>query len=127
MDLLIKCSALALFSSACGLVIKQKNPELGFGLAAVTAAVIFISALKLGETTDEIVKTVTILSENTAIIRPIMKCVGISIITKVSSDLCRQTGNTSAAYALDFSGTVCALAVSTPIIVQMMKLIGELV
>lgn len=127
MDILVKCSALAVFGGVCSLLIRRSNPELAFALNAAVIAVILIASLRLSSALSDIIGEVKNLGVNSAMLRPILKCIGISIITRVSADLCRQSSSAASAYSIELTGAVCALAVSAPIISNVLKLIGELV
>ena len=55
-----------------------------------------------------------------------LKTVGIAIVTKIGSDLCRDAGESALAAALEFAGTVCALLTALPLLRAVLELIGEL-
>ena len=52
--------------------------------------------------------------------------IAISFITKLGSDVCRDASISSAASALELTGILCAALVSMPMLVNMLKMIGEM-
>ena len=60
-------------------------------------------------------------------IRPVLKCLAIAIITKITSELCRDASQNTASAAIELLGTVCALSVAMPLIVSMLKTVGGLI
>ena len=57
----------------------------------------------------------------------ILKCLAVSIIAKLSSDLCKDAGQAALASAVEFAGCVCAATVVLPLIINMINLVGTMV
>ncbi len=128
MEIIIKCAGAALLCCVVCLMIKKANPELSLALSAVTAAMILLAGLKLADGIGEIAATVrTLLGTGKSQIVPMMKCVGIAAITKLSAELCKDASQSAAAASIEIAGTICAAAVSAPLIISMLKLIGDMV
>ena len=126
--MIIKCSALAVTASVIGLILKKTNAEFSFALSAAVIAVILLAVLKLSGITSELLREIRKLTADTDVqLMVMLKCVGIAGITKMSAELCRDASQNAAAAAVEFAGTVCAAAVSFPMITGMLKLIGEMV
>ena len=62
-----------------------------------------------------------------AVISPVMKCVGIGVVTRLTTDLCRDAGQSAAASAVELCGTACAMVTALPLIRSLMQLVTELV
>ena len=128
MELIIKAAAAAMSAAAIGLLIKRSNPELSLLLSACTATLIMIAAAGfLGGLKElaEAVKTITGVSDT--LTSPVLKCVAIAVITKITSELCRDSSHGAIAAAVEFAGTVCAVSVAMPLIMSMLKMIGGMV
>lgn len=57
----------------------------------------------------------------------LIKVLGITLITQVLSDMCRDSGDTAAATKLEFAGKVIITAVSLPVIKGFTSFIAQLV
>lgn len=128
MELILKCCAAAILCAAACLLIKKANPELSFALGAAGSAIILIAALKLSDGIGELMQSAkALIGPVSAEIAPMLKCVGIAAVTKFTSELCRDASQSAAAGSIEAAGTICAAAVSAPLIISMLKLIGDMV
>ncbi len=125
MDIIIKCASAALLSCIICLLIKRTNPEMSVVLSAAAIVIILTAAMSFASSITELAAAVKKISGSADVmITPVLKCVGIGAVTKISTELCRDASQSSAAAALDLAGTLCAIGVSMPLIISMLKLIG---
>lgn len=125
MELLIKCTALALFSAISALLIRRINPELSLAISAAAAVVILLSAaMLLRELTDSMKELEHVFGSQIVQARPILKCLGIALISKFGSDLCKDASQSALAAAVETAGSLCAAAVAMPMILTLMTTIG---
>ena len=61
-----------------------------------------------------------------AILTPVIKTVGIGIITKVAAELCRDAKESGVASFLETAGAALALVVCIPLVEAVLSMIGEL-
>lgn len=128
MELIFKAAGIALTAAVAGLIIRRFNPELSLALAGCAVAIIAMGALSLAGELKELIKTVkTIAGTSNVLLAPILKCVGVAIVTKLTSELCRDSSQAALASAVELAGTLCALGISMPLIMGALKLIGDLV
>lgn len=125
MDMMLKCAAVALMATVICLLIKRTNPEMSMLLSTGAIVVILTAAMGFARSITELAALVKTMSDDSDVmIVPVLKCVGIGAVTKISAELCRDASQSSAAAAVDMAGTLCAIGVSMPLIVSMLKLIG---
>jgi len=125
MELLIKCAALAIFSAVSVLLIRRVNPELALLVSAAAAVVILLAGMTLlRELTDSMKAVERIFGSQIVQTRPILKCLAISAISKLSADLCRDASQSALAAAVETAGSLCAAAVALPMILTLMTTIG---
>lgn len=128
MEVMIRCSAAALLASSMCLLIKRTNPELSLALSAAVTAAVMMAALKLTGGLKELTEAVKTLSGAAdGELAPMLKCVGIAAVTKITAELCKEASQPAAASSLEIAGTICAAAVAAPMIISMLKLIGDMV
>ena len=127
MELAVKCAALAIFSALVSLMIRRMNPELSFALAAVTVVTLLLSSASLFEKMiSSFREAEKIFADTTMQMRPMLKCLGIAAASRLGSDLCRDASQAALASAVELAGTLCAVAVSMPMIFTMLTTIGGL-
>ena len=128
MELLIKSGAIALVASVVGILIKRSNPEISILLSSCTAAVIIAAALGFANGIKDLAEAVRIIGGNSeTFILPVLKCLAIAIITKLSTELCRDNSQAALASTVEFAGTLCAVNVAMPLVMSMLKMIGAMV
>lgn len=116
MELLAKAAAAALISAVIGLVLKKNVPELGFVLTLTAAALTLLLAARLGQGLRGMVALATDTTGlSAAVVAPVMKCVGIGILTRLTADLCADAGQSAAGSAVEICGAVCALVAALPL------------
>lgn len=124
MELLIKCTALALFSAVSALMIRRMNPELSLLIGIAATVVIMLSVtMLLRELTDSMRELEHVFGSQIVQARPILKCLGIAFITRFGADLCRDASQSALAAAVETAGSLCA-AVAMPMILTLMTTIG---
>jgi stage III sporulation protein AD len=108
--------AAALLGSAAGLVIKRKNPEMSLILSiAVSALALFLSMDVLSAVLDFLKSVAELSGIPNAMLGIVLKTVGISIITKITADICRESGQGSAATGVEFLGAVLSIYIALPL------------
>lgn len=128
MDIVIKAAAIAVVSALCILLIKKSNQELGLAAALAAAAVICFAAVRLFESILELVRyTILQTGLSSALFLPIIKCVGIAVVVKIASGLCKDAGQSGIASALEMLGSAAALFTALPLIYSLLETIGGLI
>lgn len=124
MELIIKIAAVALISALCTLLIKSNNSEQAFMLGIAAAVVIFLAAFGfLSEITDFIKELITLSCVSGSVFLPVIKCMGIAIITKLVCELCKDAGQAGIASAVEYSGSVAAVYTALPLLKTTIKLL----
>ena len=57
------------------------------------------------------------------LLQPLIKCVGISIVTKLGCDVCRDGGVSSAATYIEFVGGAAAIVIAAPLMMTVLDMI----
>ena len=128
MELIVKAAALALTAALIGIVLRRTNPELSLLLSICTVVLIMGAALGFAKSFIELAQTVQrIFGVSETLIKPVLKCVAVAIITKMTSDLCKDSSQAAAASAVELAGTVCALCIIMPLLMSMLTAIGGMI
>ena len=116
METVIRLSALCLTGALLAVLLKRTNPDMALLLAlAVCGAVLLL----LAEPLQEIRDFVTQLSDwgglPVELFTPLVKTVGIALVSRTGSDLCRDAGEGAMASLVETAGAVTAILVSLPL------------
>ena len=127
MDVLLKASAVEVIGAVLGLVLKKNTPEISLLLAmAVSCAVLGLAVSLLGDVLDFIESLTDLTEMSSASISAVMKAVGIGIITRLASDVCKDSGQSAAASSVELAGTVSALFAALPLMKTVLEMIRSL-
>ena len=127
MNVLFKAAVAGVTGSVIALLLKRSAPELGF---ALNAAITLLAAVLAAELISGLAELLELVKEQSglspAVVSPVIKCVGVGIVTRLSSDLCRDAGQSAAASAVELCGTACAMVTALPLIRSLLQLVSDL-
>jgi stage III sporulation protein AD len=125
---LIKALAAAVAGSAIGLVIKKNSPELSLLLSiAASMLAVYLSSEILLEILDFLRETAAAANVPNAALAVILKTVGISIVTRLVSDVCRDAGQSAVSSSVEFMGAVTAVYIALPLFRTVLDMISGLI
>ena len=114
---IFKLSALAVVAALCALTLRGKVPELAVALALAAGVLLLGQAVDamaaVRGLTDSLAHTAG-LSPN--VWQPVWKTVGIGVMTRLSSAVCKDAGEGGVAAFLETAGTALALLTALPLI-----------
>lgn len=127
MTLLIKAAALGLAGAVIALLLKKNAPELGLALSMAVCLMAAGLAMELFAQLREVIQLAQDQAGlSPAIVSPVLKCVGIGVITRLSADICKDAGQVAIASAVEICGASCALVTAMPLIRSLLQMIGEI-
>lgn len=119
--------ALVLISLALIMLLKQYRPEFAL-LASVTSALILLiyGIAKM----SEIISAVRSLTERAGIdeqnVMLVLKALGICYIVQIAKDVCADSGQTALSDRIDFIGKITVVAMSLPMLMQIIGIVTQL-
>ncbi len=127
MAVLVKIAAVAVAGAILSLVIRKNSPEMSL-LLTISLALIAISlAFDLISDVTDFLKSLADTAEiSPAVLSIVLKTVGISIVTKLAADVCRDAGQSSVASGVELTGAFTALYISLPLFKTVINMIGSL-
>ena len=124
---LLRFAAAAVLAAAVALLLRRSNPELQIPLAAAVCCFVLWGVLKLLEPLRTFLERAAALSGLSDVyFLPVAKCVVIAIVAKGASDLCRDSGQSAMAGAVELGAAAAALAVSLPLLSALLGFLEEL-
>lgn len=127
MEVMAKLAAVGVTAVVLSAVLKKHTPELA--LLLVLAAGLWMLTLAAGglgaaaALMEELAQQAG-LSE--ALLEPVVKTVALSILTKLTVELCRSAGEGGVAAFVETAGAVLALLAALPLVRAVAQLMGEL-
>ncbi|MDR1065066.1 MAG: stage III sporulation AC/AD family protein [Oscillospiraceae bacterium] len=116
MDHLSKVIAAAVAGSALGLVVRKNNPESSLLLSAAAAVfAMYMSFEVISGVFDFLREIAEKAGIPDATLSVVLKTAGISVVTRLISDLCRDAGQASAASGVEFIGALTAVYIALPL------------
>ena len=98
MELVLQCTAAAIFSALTSILLKRYHPELSFSLSALTLALILLSCLRLLSNAGELLRSVRgALNVSADQLQPVLKCLGIAAVSRFGAGLCRDASQSALA------------------------------
>lgn len=124
---MVKIAAIAVAAALCAVVVKKSTAELAMVLAL--AAGVLLLTLSAGAL--ERVRALMVgLSEaagiSPAILAPVLKTVGIAMLTKIAAELCRDAGEGGISACVEMAGAAAALVVALPLLQSVLSMVTGL-
>ena len=60
------------------------------------------------------------------LVLPVLKCVAVGIVARLSADLCKDAGQSGLASAVELCGAAAALCISLPLVNTLLQTLGGL-
>ena len=127
MEAMTKLAAAGVAAAVLSAVLKKNTPELA--LLLTRAAGLWMLALAADglravvELMGDLIRQAGI---SEVLLEPVVKTVALSILTKVTGEICRSAGEGGLAAFMETAGTVIAGAAALPLVGAVAQLMGEL-
>lgn len=113
---ILKLAAAAVAAALCCVVLRKQTPELALALALAAGGILlWMAATPLQYAVDFLEELAETAGLSTAVLAPVLKVTGISIVTHTAGELCRDAKEGGVASFLELAGTVTALVVAIPL------------
>ena len=114
-------------AALCAVVVRQRAPELAALLTLAGCVLLLGRTLPMLE---EVRARMEDLSGRAGVspevLLPVMKTVGLAVLTRLSASLCRDAGEGSIAVALEMAGSAAAVVVALPLLDMVLDLVMDL-
>ena len=127
MEAMAKLTAVGVTAVVLSAVLRKNTPELA--LLLVLAAGVWMLVL----VADGLGAVVALMEEladqaglSETLLEPVVKTVALSILTRLTAEICRSAGEGGVAAFVETAGTVLALLAALPLVRAVARLMGEL-
>ena len=125
---MVKIAAIAVAAALCAVVVKKNVAELGMVLALCAGAIILSCSLGALEGVKELMDTLADTAGlSPAVLAPVVKTVGIAVLTRVSAELCRDAKEGGIAAFVETAGAAAAMFVSLPLLKSVLSMVTGLI
>lgn len=127
MELITKAILLALTAGLAAAALQKSAPAFPLLLGVAAASAILLLVVELASPILEFLQHVRRLTQNSGVyLTPILKCLGIAILERMGTALCKESGQTAAAEALSIAGTAAAILAALPLLEEFLSLLEKL-
>jgi len=128
MEMLIRVMAIAVVGSVIGLVVKKSSPEMSLLLTiSVAVFALYLAFEVIGGVVGFIRSLAETAGISPAVLGVVLKTVGIAIVTKLTSDICRDAGQSGVAAGVEAAGTITAVYIALPLLESVISMINSLI
>ena len=121
---MLRVTAAAICALFSCLLLRRTNPELAAALCICAVVLILLATMSMS---SGLLELKTLLQERFAlsesVMQPVLKCVAIGIVTRLTADLCKDSAQSAAASAVELAGTLCALGIIMPLLTTMLQMV----
>ena len=119
--------AIAVIAALCAVVVKKHVKELGILLSLAAGTLILLQAVGALQSIRALVDTLADTAGlSQAVISPVIKTVGIAIVTRLTAEICRDAEERSVAAFVETAGAVTALWIAIPLLKTVLSMITGL-
>ena len=117
MEEVLKVAAIAVAAALCAVVVKKNAQEVGVVLALAAGALILTLSLGAVEGVRELMDDLAgTAGLSPAVLAPVIKTVGIAILTRIAAEVCRDARESGIAAFVEVSGAALSLFVALPLL-----------
>ena len=126
-ELILRAGCVAVAGSLCALALRRFVPELSLVLGMVTGGVVLVLMLTAFAQVREGLELLTgYAGLDDTLVEPVYKVVVIAILSRLTSQICRDAGEGTVALCCELAGTFAALCAILPLLRRVLELIGGL-
>jgi len=119
---------IALVTGIAALILKSTRPELAFAVTIAGGIILLLFAFNMLRETFSVFEDITQKTGiDTALVKILLKMLGIGYLVQFSADILSDFGQNSVADKLVFCGKILILLLSIPILESLLGLIDKLI
>ena len=127
MEAMAKLAAVGVTAVVLSAVLKKNTPELALLLALAAGLwMLAQAAAGLGAAVAQMRELAGQAGVSEVLLEPVLKTVALSILTKLTAEICRSAGEGGVAAFVETAGAALALLAALPLVRAVAQLMGEL-
>ncbi len=126
MNSLIAACGLVLLVLVLSMTLKKDAPAIAFLLTLTAGVLILLRAFALVDgTMQRFSGLLTQGGITQSLYLPVLKTVGVAVVVRIMSALCRDSGQSALAAKLEIMGAILALSMCLPLLEQVLELVAD--
>ena len=126
MNSLIAACGLVLLVLVLSMTLKKEAPAIAFLLTLTAGVLILLRAFALvGGTMQRFSGLLTQGGITQSLYLPVLKTVGVAVVVRIMSALCRDSGQSALAAKIEIMGAILALSMCLPLLEQVLELVAD--
>lgn len=127
MEAMVRLAAVGVTAVVLSAVLRKNTPELALLLALAAGLwMLALAADGLGAAVELMKELADQAGLSEVLLEPVVKTVALSILTKLTVEVCRSAGEGGVAAFVETAGTALALLAALPLVRAVAQLMGEL-
>lgn len=127
MESMVRVAALGVAAAALGAVLRRHTPELALLLGLCAGLwMLWAAAGSLGAAVALMEELAALAGLSEVLLEPVLKTTLLSILTRVTAEICRAAGEGGVAAFVETAGTALALGAALPLVRAVTTLLTEL-
>lgn len=127
MEAMAKLAAVGVTAVVLSAVLRKNTPELALLLALAAGLwMLAMAAEGMGAAVALMEELAEQAGLSEVLLEPVMKTVALSILTRLTAEICRSAGEGGVAAFVETAGAVLALLAALPLVRAVARLMGEL-
>ena len=123
----MKSAAVCLSAAIFAASIKKDSPSIALTLAvAACALTMYLAIGAISEVMDFIAELSDKAGISVPVLTVVIKTVGIAVVSKLTSDICKEAGLLGAASATELAGTAASLYIALPLMKTTFRMISDI-
>lgn len=123
---LFRIIGIAIVTALTVIILKNVKPELAFAAMLAGVIVLLVAALDMMKETFSVFdELVALTGIDNAVVKILLKIIGVGYLTEFSADLLNDFGSASLASKVELCGKITILALSLPILRSLLALITD--
>ena len=128
MDIMLKIAVIAVLSAVMSVLLRQNEKALALTISILACAVILLLGIGFLQPIWSIIEKLEKLSGlGNRITEPLLKAVGIGVLTQIAGSVCAQAGEASLGKAVEISGSILSVYVALPLLNAVLTLVERLI
>ena len=122
-----KIAAAAIVAALCAVTIRKQTPEVGMLLTLAGGVMILLFCA------DALSDVLSVLRDignrsglSDELVEPVIKIIGISLVTRITAEVCKDAKEGGLASVVEAAGTVLALTAMLPLMLAVLSLLSQL-
>lgn len=124
METLFQICALAVAAAVICVLIRQQNAAMSLLLSLMAAVMIVIVSLRFFQPILDVLQQLRTMSNlDQEVTKPMMKVVGIGMVSQIADDICTDAGERALGKAVELGGTMLSLYSALPLLTAVLSLL----